>query len=114
MCRMSREALIQFEGHARQKIVASVIWDRTIRRSRFTPNRNTASSSGANIDKMNLDAKSWVVGKDYSAAPTCATCHLSATPTQPVTHDVGDRITYTLRPAISIKQQHWEKKRAWM
>jgi len=24
----------------------------------------------ANIAKMNLDAKSWVVGKDYSAAPT--------------------------------------------
>ncbi len=68
----------------------------------------------ANIDKMNLDAKSWVVGKDYSAAPTCATCHMSATPTLPVTHDVGDRISYTLRPAISIKQQDWEQKRASM
>ena len=33
----------------------------------------------ANIAKMNLDSKSWVVGKDYSAAPTCATCHMSAT-----------------------------------
>ena len=44
-CRMSREALIQFEGRARQKIVASVTWDRTISRSRFTPNRNTASNS---------------------------------------------------------------------
>src|SRR5205814_10707854 len=28
----------------------------------------------ANIAKMNLDSKSWIVGKDYSAAPTCATC----------------------------------------
>jgi hydroxylamine dehydrogenase len=24
----------------------------------------------ANISKMNLDSKSWIVGKDYSAAPT--------------------------------------------
>ena len=68
----------------------------------------------ANINKMNLDSQSWVVGKDYSAAPTCATCHMSATPNQSVTHDVGDRISYTLRPAISIKQKDWEKKRADM
>jgi len=68
----------------------------------------------ANIDKMNLDSKSWIVGQDYSAAPTCATCHMSATPNQPVTHDVGDRISYTLRPAISIKLDNWEKRRAAM
>ena len=68
----------------------------------------------ANIAKMNLDSKSWVVGKDYSAAPTCATCHMSATSTQPVTHDVGDRISWTLRPAISIKLENWEKRRAAM
>ena len=28
-------------------------------------------------EQMNLDAKSWVLGKDYSQAPTCATCHMS-------------------------------------
>jgi hypothetical protein len=39
---------------------------------------------------------------------------MSATSNQPVTHDVGDRISYTLRPAISIKQKDWEKKRASM
>lgn len=65
----------------------------------------------ANIDKMNLDSKSWVVGKDYSAAPTCATCHMSATSNQPVTHDVGDRISYTLRPVISVKLDNWERRR---
>jgi hydroxylamine dehydrogenase len=65
----------------------------------------------ANISKMNLDSKSWIVGKDYSAAPTCATCHMSATPNQPVTHDVGDRISYTLRPVISIRLDNWEKRR---
>jgi len=67
-----------------------------------------------NIATMNLESKSWIVGKDYFAAPTCATCHMSATPNQPVTHDVGDRISYTLRPVISIHLDDWEKKRAAM
>ena len=53
--------------------------------------------------EMNMESKRWVVGKDYSAAPTCATCHMSATATQGVTHDVGDRISWTLRPPISTK-----------
>ena len=26
---------------------------------------------------MNLDAADWVLGEDYAAAPTCATCHMS-------------------------------------
>jgi hypothetical protein len=68
----------------------------------------------ANISRMNLDSKSWVVGPDYSAAPTCATCHMSATSTQAVTHDTGDRISWTLRPAVSIKLENWEKRRAAM
>jgi hypothetical protein len=56
-----------------------------------------------NIDEMNLDNPSWIVGRDYSAAPTCATCHMSATSNLPITHDVGDRISWTLRPPISQK-----------
>jgi len=68
----------------------------------------------ANIDKMNLGSKTWVVGKDYWSAPTCATCHMSATPNQKVTHDVGDRISFTLRPVISFKLENWEKRRAAM
>ena len=52
---------------------------------------------------MNLDSAKWIVGEDYDAAPTCATCHMSATRDLPVTHDVGDRISWTLRPAISEK-----------
>ncbi|OGC91106.1 MAG: hypothetical protein A2142_01045 [candidate division Zixibacteria bacterium RBG_16_48_11] len=63
---------------------------------------------------MNLESDSWVVGKDYSAAPTCATCHMSATPNLPVTHDVGERISWTLRPAISFKLENWEQKRGKM
>jgi hydroxylamine dehydrogenase len=57
----------------------------------------------ANIDRMNLSSPSWIVGIDYSAAPTCATCHMSATSTLPLTHDVGDRISWTLRPPVSQK-----------
>jgi len=57
----------------------------------------------AHREKMNLDAQPWVVGEDYFAAPTCATCHMSATPDQAVSHDVGDRISWTLRPKVSEK-----------
>jgi len=62
--------------------------------------------------EMNLGSESWVLGKDYSAAPTCSTCHMSATTTQPVTHDVGARISWTLRPVISKKLESWESRRA--
>jgi len=55
----------------------------------------------SHFDRMNLDNPSWVVGKDYSAAPTCATCHVSATADLAINHDVGDRISWTLRPPIS-------------
>jgi hypothetical protein len=59
----------------------------------------------ANKDKMNLASPKWVVGEDYSAAPTCATCHMSATTNQPVTHDVGMRISWNNRPAVSIRPE---------
>lgn len=65
----------------------------------------------ANKSKLNMESRSWVVGKDYSAAPTCATCHMSATPNQPTTHDVGTRISWTLRPPISKKLENAEKRR---
>jgi hypothetical protein len=63
------------------------------------------------IDEMNLDSDTWVLGEDYSAAPTCSTCHMSATPNQPITHDVGARISWTLRPVVSTKLENWEPKR---
>jgi hypothetical protein len=69
----------------------------------------------ANVDKENLGAKTWVVGKDYSKAPTCVTCHMGGTPEHPEpTHDTGTRLSWTLRPAISIHQENWEKKRDGM
>ena len=64
--------------------------------------------------EMKLDADPWVVGLTYTAAPTCSTCHMSATAKLPVTHDIGARISWTLRPVISKKLENWEKKRADM
>ena len=63
----------------------------------------------ANRDLMALDTHGdWVLGRDYSAAPTCATCHISSymTPSgqyEGNSHDVGERISWTLRPIISSK-----------
>lgn len=65
----------------------------------------------ANKDRLNMHKDSWVVGKDYTAAPTCATCHMSATPNQAVTHDVGARISWTLRPPVSRKLENADKRR---
>lgn len=55
-------------------------------------------------DAMNLDAKKWVLGRDYSQAPTCATCHMSGNLRNggKVTHDPGERISWTNRPPISL------------
>jgi len=64
----------------------------------------------ANVNKMNLDQSKWIVGEDYSAAPTCATCHMSATPDMPLSHDVGMRISWNNRPAISIRPEVSDKK----
>jgi hydroxylamine dehydrogenase len=58
---------------------------------------------------MELPGEEWILGKDYNQAPTCATCHMG--PVAPhanyealqLTHDVGSRISWTLRPKFSIK-----------
>ena len=63
----------------------------------------------ANRDDMALDKEGdWVLGKDYSAAPTCATCHIASYMTTQGkvvanNHDVGERISWTLRPVVSTK-----------
>jgi len=57
--------------------------------------------------KLNLPGGKWVVGKDYAQAPTCSTCHLGPVaphgnyPGLEITHDVGARISWTLRPKVS-------------
>jgi hydroxylamine dehydrogenase len=57
----------------------------------------------AMVDEMNLESDKWVAGIDYTAAPTCSTCHMSAAPGEASTHNVGERISWTLRPPISTK-----------
>jgi hydroxylamine dehydrogenase len=57
----------------------------------------------AKVAEMNLNSRTWVAGKDYTAAPTCTTCHMGAAPGIERTHDVGERISWTLRPPISTK-----------
>jgi len=64
----------------------------------------------ANIDKMNLDNEKWIVGEDYNAAPTCATCHMSATKEQAITHDVGMRISWNNRPPVSVRPEKSDAK----
>ncbi len=83
-------------------------------------------SYAANAGKINIGQPKWVVGEDYVVGPTCATCHMSATPGQPVTHDIGDRISWNNRPEVSIRADAadrrlgfvnplpWEKRRSNM
>ena len=61
-------------------------------------------------DELNLDSSKWVVGVDYTAAPTCATCHMGATRKQPSSHNVGDRISWTNRPPISVRPEVMDAK----
>jgi hydroxylamine dehydrogenase len=58
----------------------------------------------AKKEEMNLESHKWVAGIDYSVAPTCATCHMSAAPGIAITHDVGERVSWNLRAPISSKK----------
>jgi hypothetical protein len=55
-------------------------------------------------DHMNLNSTNWVLGKDYTQAPTCATCHMSGHLRNggKVTHNAGERISWTNRPPVSL------------
>jgi len=69
----------------------------------------------AHEDDLNMDNPKWILGEDYTAAPTCATCHMSAVRTVdgdliPVTHDVGLRISWNNRPPVSIRPEVSDKK----
>lgn len=54
--------------------------------------------------EMNLESAQWVAGKDYTAAPTCATCHMGAAGKLPSTHDVGMRNAWKLNSPVSEKE----------
>ena len=57
-----------------------------------------------------MEKRKWIPGVDYEQGPTCSSCHMGATKTLPVTHDVGERISWTLRPPISEKIDEAAKK----
>lgn len=65
----------------------------------------------ANRDKLSIDVPggAWLLGETYSQAPTCASCHMSpvaghfSSKGLPSTHDVGARISWTLRPELSYQ-----------
>ena len=63
-----------------------------------------------NEEDMNLGNSKWIPGEDYVTGPTCATCHMSATADLPVTHDVGDRISWNNRPPKSVRPEVADKK----
>lgn len=65
-------------------------------------------------DELNLSRPKWVAGEDYYDAPTCATCHLSAAPDLPMTHDVGERLSWDLRAPLSKPTKDGDSKRAKM
>jgi hypothetical protein len=60
---------------------------------------------------MNLNSEKWVLGKDYTQAPTCATCHMSGHTQNngKITHNPGQRISWTNRPPVSLLMDTDEK-----
>ncbi|MCB2182344.1 MAG: hypothetical protein KQH63_09985 [Desulfobulbaceae bacterium] len=69
--------------------------------------RSVQKEGGVESMSIYKDGK-WVLGDDYFQAPTCSTCHMGAFvkldgSVAPNTHNVGDRISWTLRPPVSQK-----------
>ena len=64
----------------------------------------------AHEDEMALESSKWIVGEDYTAAPTCATCHMSATKNQDISHNIGLRIKWNNRPVHSKLSHETDKK----
>ena len=68
-----------------------------------------AATRESGMNGMNIfKAGKWVLGKDYYTAPTCSTCHMGSSvktdgSVSANTHNVGDRISWTLRPPVSVK-----------
>ena len=64
----------------------------------------------AHEDEMAMESSKWIVGEDYFAAPTCATCHMSATKNQDISHNIGLRIKWNNRPPHSKLSHETDKK----
>jgi len=58
----------------------------------------------AKHDQLNMDGDSWAAGVDYTAAPTCVTCHMGATSGLKSTHNVSMRNVWNLNMPVSERQ----------
>lgn len=69
----------------------------------------------ANREKLvkQMAEKEWIPGKHFETGPTCSTCHMGQVGDGDLesTHDVGSRISWTLRPPISEKIDVVDKRR---
>lgn len=63
------------------------------------------------IDEMNMKDPEWILGKDYSAAPNCTTCHMGGTKDLIKTHDIGTRLSMNLRAIKSVPMENSKEKR---
>jgi hydroxylamine dehydrogenase len=77
-----------------------------------------ASRHGARFQTMRdaaaLAARPWTPGRINRVAPTCATCHLSATPSRAATHDVSARLAWQLRDFQLTRRPEFAQARAAM
>ena len=55
------------------------------------------------VHDLNMESDDWVAGIDYSATPTCATCHIGAAPGISSSHDMDERLSVNLRAKVSYK-----------
>ncbi|MEW5820044.1 MAG: multiheme c-type cytochrome [Cyanobacteriota bacterium] len=60
---------------------------------------------------MNLDNPEWILGKDYTAAPNCVTCHMGGSKNLLKTHDIGNRLSLDLRSVLSKPTDNSDAKR---
>ena len=55
-----------------------------------------------------MDRPKWVAGEDYYDAPTCATCHMSASSRPAGVHMTSVPAGWNLRAPISKRTEGWE------
>ncbi|OLN30974.1 multiheme c-type cytochrome [Desulfosporosinus metallidurans] len=65
----------------------------------------------ANKEKFNMEAPSGTLTVKDFPAPTCATCHMSAFGSVKGTHNVGDRLKWSLQPEIAKVRENGDKNR---
>jgi len=65
----------------------------------------------ANKEKFNMEAPSGTLTVKDFPAPTCATCHMSAFGSVKGTHNVGERLKWSLQPEIAKVRENGDKNR---